>query len=1076
MAEPVGLLFGVIALAGTFKDCVDLFSYIRASRSLGRDHEILETKLDVEKTLFLQWAQRVRLLRPEYDERLDHPPTRDTIARVLASVRLLLSEGDKLQHRYGLEIQAVEEPVHVMKSVEEGNDRLLEVCAGGEDNGQVMAATVLPIENGGDDIADVPGIMSGPRMSRFVHEFKAMSIRINDRNKKVSSMRKLRWVVQDKDKFDKLIQELSYFISKLNEIIPDTKDSMVPMLEADLESLISVKKMHLVLEASLGNENLVADIVRRKMAEICEQRILRCLWHRKIDDREQAVANSHFKTLHWALAPPDKVVEWDDLVEWLRSGSGIYWVCGKAGSGKSTLMKFLHTHATAKQHIIDWAGEVPLTTASFFFWNLGTAEQKTYNGLLRALLYDVLRSDHTLIPELLPKMWQEASQPDAQDLAMPSSTELRLAFEKLGKLPSTSRKFCYWIDGLDEYSGDYRDAIAFIKNLSCNPNIKVVVSSRPIPACVEAFNKCPRLQLQDLTKDDIATYVNDTLNQHSYMKSILATDPINASQLLNDLISKASGVFLWVVLACRSLLDGFAAYDRISDLQKRVNELPPELEDLFRHMLSKIQPRYMEQAVKLLRLCYQKHCMHNTNSMQTMAFALLEDHAMDLTRIPARSSMSAKEKRVKCEEFEGRLRSRCYGLLEVNRSSIRSGGDCLCGVKHHDSLVDSTVEFMHRSVFEFLDIPGIWMLDYLSFECEGFEANAVLGCLALHSARLSLDIDSGQAEHYIKDILLYSTHLEGPASDCIIPILLELESLLQDLAERWSSSAFFTNIKAHSSWGMTETRFPVVFLLAVEAGMANFIQLYEAENQPKTLVTSQVFPLLYHAITRPFLSSLRCWDSDISPTIVQYLLLSKRDPNELFIDKENDSNTPWASWLRRMSASDPDKALLTAELTEMFINAGAAIQIAEATVGETLGMRIKRQLVRFGAGTLRTIKGREIIRAKGNNLLRLLKERGQLRPEEITYNEISDPVSQVGNGGIHTTSHGKLSGFKRPWSEPAFGEGALECPDTSMQAGSTRSAYMMDSLGIHTAANEELPSFKRIRLMPWRLPDDGRDR
>jgi len=165
MAEPVGLLFGVIALAGTFKDCVDLFSYIRASRSLGRDHEILETKLDVEKTLFLQWAQRVRLLRPEYDERLDHPPTRDTIARVLASVRLLLSEGDKLQHRYGLERQAVEEPVHVMKSVEEGNDRLLEVCAGGEDNGQVMAATVLPIENGGDDIADVPGIMSGPRMS-----------------------------------------------------------------------------------------------------------------------------------------------------------------------------------------------------------------------------------------------------------------------------------------------------------------------------------------------------------------------------------------------------------------------------------------------------------------------------------------------------------------------------------------------------------------------------------------------------------------------------------------------------------------------------------------------------------------------------------------------------------------------------------------------------------------------------------------------------------------------------------------------------------------------------------------------
>lgn len=74
-------------------------------------------------------------------------------------------------------------------------------------------------------------------------------------------------------------------------------------------------------------------------------------------------------------------------------------------------------------------------------------------------------------------------------------------------------------------------------------------------------------------------------SQHPYMESILAMNPDDASKLLGDLISKASGVFLWVVPACRSLLGGFTAYDHISDLQTRVDELPPELEDLFQPVM-----------------------------------------------------------------------------------------------------------------------------------------------------------------------------------------------------------------------------------------------------------------------------------------------------------------------------------------------------------------------------------------------------------------------------------------------------------------------------------------------------------
>src|SRR3569833_653148 len=90
MAEVAGLVLGTVALVGTFKDCVDLYSYISAAKSLGRDRELLETKLDVEKTLLLQWADRIGLMKEGYDRRLDDPETLQAVTRVLTCVFLLL--------------------------------------------------------------------------------------------------------------------------------------------------------------------------------------------------------------------------------------------------------------------------------------------------------------------------------------------------------------------------------------------------------------------------------------------------------------------------------------------------------------------------------------------------------------------------------------------------------------------------------------------------------------------------------------------------------------------------------------------------------------------------------------------------------------------------------------------------------------------------------------------------------------------------------------------------------------------------------------------------------------------------
>jgi hypothetical protein len=160
-------------------------------------------------------------------------------------------------------------------------------------------------------------------------------------------------------------------------------------------------------------------------------------------------------------------------------------------------------------------------------------------------------------------------------------------------------------------------------------------------------------------------------------------------------------VSLWVLLACRSVLEGFAAFDNISELERRVNELAPELRKLFEHMLQAIDPRYQQEAFMLLITCQSHYMNRNTGAISCLGLALQQ--AEFIQHIPP------SLKREKCRILEGRLRSRCYGLLKiVPINEEDSYWMCFCEYKwdRHDQTVDGTVAFIHRTVSEFNKRPN----------------------------------------------------------------------------------------------------------------------------------------------------------------------------------------------------------------------------------------------------------------------------------------------------------------------------------------------------------------------------------
>lgn len=132
---------------------------------------------------------------------------------------------------------------------------------------------------------------------------------------------------------------------------------------------------------------------------------------------------------------------------------------------------------------------------------------------------------------------------------------------------------CVLVDGLDEYSGDLMESIQLLRSLLL-PKLKICISSRPWVVFEDAFTECPQLRLQDLNREDIKIYVNDTLCENDSMRILYKNQPLEAPKLVDEIVVRANGVFPWVTLVTKSLLRGLMNHDEIIDLQHDFNQCP----------------------------------------------------------------------------------------------------------------------------------------------------------------------------------------------------------------------------------------------------------------------------------------------------------------------------------------------------------------------------------------------------------------------------------------------------------------------------------------------------------------------
>lgn len=229
-------------------------------------------------------------------------------------------------------------------------------------------------------------------------------------------------------------------------------------------------------------------------------------------------------------------------------------------------------------------------------------------------------------------------------------------------ISDASKKFLFTIDGLDEMdeASDLVDVIPIILDASKKENVKILVSSRSSPAFQEAFEKRPRLWVDDHTTRDVHAYISHHFGQDESLAKLRGNALVPEETDIIHMLSETScGIFLWGILATKFLLQELTGNDNLTTLQNRAEMLPSDLDELLSHIMSNFEPADLEQAWKISVLIESR----SYPSLLSLSFALSSDEKSSIAAL--RSPLKTAEVAQRIDSMRQMLTYTCRNLFSI---------------------------------------------------------------------------------------------------------------------------------------------------------------------------------------------------------------------------------------------------------------------------------------------------------------------------------------------------------------------------------------------------------------------------
>jgi hypothetical protein len=414
---------------------------------------------------------------------------------------------------------------------------------------------------------------------------------------------------------------------------------------------------------------------------ISSEACLRSLAFPEMNYRRQDTQRAHTNTCGWITSHPS-------YTNWLKDGSGILWIKGKPGSGKSTLMEFLLRDFEEQPF---YQASVQL---SFFLHGRGTPLQKSRLGMFRSLLHQLLlrapdaRAEFQYVFEERSRSQGEPGK-DWNWHVNELCGFFISAIEQVARIQSVN----IFVDALDEaddgtgnQDASYQILMDFHKlnDLLYHKELRSTIcfSCRHYP--ITTTNQRWEIWVERENHADISTYVCDELNSRL---SISEAEKRYVVELQETIVRGAQGVFQWAALVVAMTVRYHNHGKSPREIRQMLAEVPEKLGDVYKHILSEVIDRKdIQQTLRLMRCVF------------------LAERPLTVTE--GCFAMCLPDTEILAPEFSLKELGLPTHDMMVRRIVSLSGG--LIESQHQ------ILQFIHQSVNDFLSREGLGFLDVAS--------------------------------------------------------------------------------------------------------------------------------------------------------------------------------------------------------------------------------------------------------------------------------------------------------------------------------------------------------------------------
>jgi hypothetical protein len=187
--------------------------------------------------------------------------------------------------------------------------------------------------------------------------------------------------------------------------------------------------------------------------------------------------------------------------------------------------------------------------------------------------------------------------------------------------------------------------------------VKLCVFSRPEAVCESKLKTLSHLKVQDLTSNDIRRYVEKSFANID-LSLVISKDTVQS--LVQTIIQKAEGVFLWVCIVVDYVCSDTDSYSTPDKVLQRVEKLPPVLDQMHETMWNRYNADddlYRAETAMYLNM------LPDPRPKSLLLFFLASHQDFQKALLEGGQSIKVPELVQQVCLFGARLNARCCGLV-----------------------------------------------------------------------------------------------------------------------------------------------------------------------------------------------------------------------------------------------------------------------------------------------------------------------------------------------------------------------------------------------------------------------------